>query len=133
VAVAFPPISILAVVLALYVTGLSFAEFEIDLGLFGGHGNASAAGFTLRLGYLSPALQTKAEEPKDYRWCLLLDGGFGIQLPFLFGTDERLFADHREFTDKHEYSDEVNGLGVYSKVWFNTPELCLPAADRLQL
>jgi hypothetical protein len=105
--------AILAVVLVLCVTGLSFAEFEIDLGLFGGPGNASAAGLTLRLGYLSPALQTKAEKPKDYRWGLLLDGGFGIQLPFLFGTDESLYTDHREFTDEHEYSDEVNGLGIY--------------------
>jgi hypothetical protein len=74
--------------LALVCSGLVFAEFEGTFGLYGGFGNAGAAGLNLQLGYLSPAVEKSGtnEEPVPvkFRWGVLFDsaigyGGWGLK------------------------------------------------------
>lgn len=72
---------ILFIVLALCVTGLSFAEFEGTFGIIGGFGPAAEIGLNLQLGYLSP--KGTDEKPASFRWGLLTDFGVGLRYKYL--------------------------------------------------
>ena len=98
------------VLLVLCGTGLVFADFEGELGYYGGIGNTAATGLSLQLGYLSPALKAGTEEPAGLRWGIFFDGGIGWRygnpknryytfqaysgIPGQYATREERYSDH---------------------------------------
>ena len=76
---------VLTIAILIMCTGLLFAEFDYELGFYGGFGNAGAAGIDMQIGYVSPAYSNRRfDQPNRFRWSILADTGFG----FRYGSDE---------------------------------------------
>ncbi|MDR2716553.1 MAG: hypothetical protein LBB89_00610 [Treponema sp.] len=70
----------LIVIMITVGAGLAFAEFEFEFGIYGGWGNAAAAGLALRMGYITPAYKVAGgDDPYMFRWSLLTDFGIGYR------------------------------------------------------
>ena len=69
--------------------GFAFAEFELEIGVYGGLGNAAAAGVGFQFGYITPAYKVAGgDDPNNFRWALLGDFGFGYRYGTKKMTDE---------------------------------------------
>jgi len=103
--------ALLVVLLALCGTGLVFADFEGEFGFYGGLGNTAAVGFSLQLGYMSPAPKAGTEEPSGLRWGILFDSGIGAR----YGDQKNASYTFQEY-DPYLGQYRTNSRSYYSDV-----------------
>jgi len=100
-------------------SGLAFADFEFEFGLYGGFGIAGAAGFNMQLGYITPVYKGAAggTDINKIRWSILADLGIGYR----YGSSETYtdYSDHYNENREIKYSDGLDFyLGVITEFYF---------------
>ena len=107
-------------------SGLAFAEFIGAFGLYGGLGNAAGAGFSIQLGYLTPA-------ESEHRWGIYLDNLTGIRYS-LFTQEKYTYTDIHGYTHDVLY-DQWPGDFIFSILgeYFILPFLAVSAGPGIAL